>query len=274
MDAAGRVRPHARALGRPRRHIGAGPVDGSAAGEHDDGRRRVNLLKEWLVLPPGRVNHVAFGTFCHVAAALRDTGLRRWTGPFDWIFSTPGLLADCLEDDFARLLDPAELTSVPPEGLTNGARRQCRHPFYEERHGLPTIFNHHDPAGNAGDMRALHRAVRRLRLALGTDRRNQLYMMSERPWDEADLERLAALVAARPSRDELIVITAVVAGERGWSERVRELAGLPVRDVELRVGGRSRGTGFPDPADDAVLRRALVELAGPAAVNASRHRSG
>lgn len=234
----------------------------------------MNLVDEWLVLPAGRVNHIALGTFCHVAAALRATGLRRWTGPFDWIFSTPGLVSDCLEDGFATLLDPAQLRSVPPEARTGGAARQCRHVLYEDRYGLPTVFNHHDPAADPGDARALGRAVRRLRVALGTGRHNRLYMMSERAWPPSDLERLARLLAALPSRNDLVILTATAAAERGRSERCRDLAGLPVREVGLHLAGPSLGVAYADPEDDAFLRRTLLDLAAPDAVNASTDRSG
>ncbi|WP_375458978.1 hypothetical protein [uncultured Enterovirga sp.] len=236
----------------------------------------MSLVDDWLVMPPGRVNHVAFGTFCHIAVALRDTRLRRWAGPFDWIFSSPGLIADCLEDDFATLLDPGQLRSVPEAELTFGAKRQCRHPLYEERHGLPPLFNHHDPALVPADAAALHRSVRRLRLALGTTRRNALYMMSETRRDERDIERLAALMAPLPSRNELVILTTSVAPGRSRTERRHDLGNVAVREVELGLATASLGIAYPDPADDADLREVLGAVAREAAVrlNESRGPSG
>lgn len=236
----------------------------------------MSLLDEFWVIPPGRVNHIAFGTFCHVAAALRASGLRRWSGPFDWIFSNPGLIADCLEDDFAALLDPRQLRSVPEAELTFGAKRQCRHPVYEERHGLPPLFNHHDPALVPADASALHRSVRRMRLALGTARRNVLYMMSEAPRDGRDIERLAALIGPLPSHNELVVLTTHLSSERSRTERQREVGHVAVREVEIGLTTRSLGIAYPDPDDDAYLRQALGDLARDAAagLNGSRVRSG
>lgn len=236
----------------------------------------MSLLDEFLVIPARRVNHIAFGTFCHVAAALRASGLRRWSGPFDWIFSSPGLIADCLEDDCAALLDPRQLRSVPEAELTFGATRQCRHPAFEERHGLPPLFNHHDPARVAADAAALRRSVRRLRLALRTPRRNVLYMMSETPRAEGDVARLAALLTRLPSRNALVVVTTRVSPERSRGERQREVGTVPVREVDLALATRSTGISYPDPADDACLRRTLAEVgrAAAAGLNGSRDPSG
>lgn len=207
----------------------------------------------------GPVNHVALGTFCHVATALRDRGLRRWTGPFDWLFSTPLMLAECLADDCATLLDPRHLRSVPAAALTGGAARQCRHPLYEERFGLPTIFNHHDPAGSRADRHAVGRAVRRLRQALDGRCTNTFYMLSERAWPDGEVAAVEAALAARRARSELVVITVEPgAPVAGWSIRPRDGS----REIALGTRSRSLGTRFSDPADDALLSEVLDHIAG------------
>ena len=210
----------------------------------------------------GPVNHVALGTFCHVATALRDLELRRWTGPFDWIFSTPAMVADCLDDDFAALLDPRHLRSVPPAELTGGAKRQCRHVLYEGRFGLPTLFNHHDPTQSPADLSALERAVGRMRLALDGSRSNTFYMMSERAWPADEIAAVEAALAARSPRFVLAVITVEPeARVAGWSAT----SDGRIRQARLTVRSRSRGTRFADPADDALLADAIGQLAGVSA---------
>lgn len=217
-------------------------------------------LRAWLGgQAPARdaVNHVALGTFCHAASALRDAGLRRWTGPFDWIFSTPAMIEACLADDFAALLDPGQLESVPAESRTNGADRQCRHPAYEARYGLPILFNHHDPARLPADRRALERAVGRLRAALAGPGRNCFYMLSEYRWPEEELGALAARLDRYPSRNLLVVI-AVESGPRAAAETGDAVGRL---DIRLSTGTRSRSVRFGDPADDELLRRTLLSVA-------------
>ncbi|MBV9076449.1 MAG: hypothetical protein JO048_03065 [Methylobacteriaceae bacterium] len=206
---------------------------------------------------------IALGTFCHVAAALREAGLRRWTGPFDWIFSTPAMIAACLADGCAALLDSAELASVPPAELTAGAARQCRHPRFEAAYDLPTIFNHHDPAAEPRDAAALARAAERLRQALGPGRANVLLMMSERRWPEPELAGLARHIAGLPSRNTLVVLTAEGGATRsGWSVEADATDGA-FRRIDIRLGVRSRSLGvrFADPADDAYLREVLPVIA-------------
>ena len=232
---------------------------------------------------PDSVAHVPFGTFCHIASLLRDTGLRRWTGPFDWIFSTPGLLADCLDDDFAAFLDPAHLRSVPEAELTGGAKRQCRHLLFEERYGLPVLFNHHDPVASASDRESFERAVSRFRTALRSGR-TVLYSMSERRWPEAEWERLAAALARYPdpmgtrgappiglavtspamTREMMRLVVVTVEGgkmQRSWRTEERRIGDVPSTFVDVGTLTRSIGVRFQDPEDDAYLRRILPPLA-------------
>lgn len=245
----------------PRRRAAAvRTADGSAAGP---GRSlAARLVDRFRPLP--RVNHVAFGTFCHVASSLRAAGLRRWTGPLDWIFSAPGLIAEGLDDGFAAFLAPEHLRSVPAAERTHGAKRQCRHLAYEARYGLPILFNHHDPAGSATDRQALGRAVRRMRRVLEPGHANLFYMMSEVAWPADDVAALARRLGAGPARNALVVITARGGEpERSWSQSVGPGSGpgCPVLAVDLRTRSRSNGVLFPDPEDEAFFQDALRALA-------------
>ena len=208
------------------------------------------------------VAHVALGTFCHIASALRDAGLRRWTGPFDWIFSTPAMISACLADDFAAFLDPAQLASVPAAELAHGAKRQGRHPVYEARYGLPPLFNHHDPAASASDARSFERAVGRMRDALGPGGRNLFYMMSEIRWPEDEVSELAARLGRTASRNTLAVLTVEGgAAEHAWTTNERDVEGCRVIDVDIRTYSRSTGIAFSDPRDAPFLEAVLRQLA-------------
>ena len=210
------------------------------------------------------VEHIAFGTFCHAASALRGAGLRTWSGPFDWLFSCPGMIADCLEDDFAALLDPRHLRSVPAAELSGGVRKQCRHLLFEARYGLPPVFNHHDPAGVPADARALERAVRRLRRALGRPGANVLYMAFDGPAKCDGMDRVRREVARCRATNTLVAIGLVPAPAR--SERCVRIDrdGVPTVEIELRTLGRSQGAAFPDPEDDRLLQAALLAAPGAA----------
>lgn len=210
----------------------------------------------------GAANHIALGTFCHAAAGLRDAGLRLWSAPFDWLFSTPGMIADCIADDFAVLLDPRHLASVPMSELTHGARRQCRHPVYEARYNLPIIFNHHDPASSTADMWRLRRSVARFRTAFSGDTANIFYMVSERAWPEEDLFRLTEALARSPAGNSLVVVT-LTASDGPHDCTMDDIAGSACRrvDVGVTLRSRSRGAAFAEAEDDRYLAAALVRIA-------------
>lgn len=213
-------------------------------------------------LRPSPVTHVALGTFCHIASALRDARLRRWTGPFDWIFSTPAMISACLADGFATFLDPAQLTSVASADLAHGARRQGRHTAYEERYGLPPLFNHHDPAASASDARSFERAVARMRGAIGPGQRNVFYMMSEIRWPEGEVAELAARLGSTASRNTLAILTVEGgAAEHASTMGERNVKGCRVLDVDIRTHSRSTGIAFSDPRDAPFLDAVLREIA-------------
>lgn len=234
-------------------------------------------LVDRLIGRPSPVAHVALGTFCHVASALRDAGLRRWTGPFDWIFSTPALISACLADDFAAFLDPANLASVAAADLAHGAKRQGRHLLYEARYELPPLFNHHDPAGSASDARSFERAAARMRTALGPGQRNVFYMMSEIRWPEDEVAELAARLGQTASRNALAILT-VEGGavEQAWTLGERDVEGCRVLDVDLRTHSRSTGIAFSDPRDAPFLDGVLRQVAArhDAAIQDPTHATG
>lgn len=211
---------------------------------------------------PGIVNHVSLGTVCHMASVLRDLGLRRWTGPFDWVLSTPALVADCLREDFRSYLDPALLRSVPETERTGGAKRQCRHPTIEARYGVPILFNHHDPLTSEVDRRALTRAVARLRAILESGHDNVFYLMAvDFDLPAAEIQALGRLLATFPSRNALVTVT-VSAGDDGRRELVVEPeADFEVLGVALRLrsGSPWRGLSFAEAADDALLAQGVIQ---------------
>jgi len=96
------------------------------------------------------VRHImSAGGHCVVASVLNKNGLRRFSGPFDWIFSNSGMIQHCIEDDFVKFLDikyyypnenPALKSNVFDEG-----RFPIHHSFYEQTFpGGRPVFNHHD----------------------------------------------------------------------------------------------------------------------------------
>ena len=47
----------------------------------------------------------SLGSLCHSAQILKNNNLKRCSYPFDWIFSSPNMVIDCISDDFKKFLD-------------------------------------------------------------------------------------------------------------------------------------------------------------------------
>lgn len=107
---------------------------------------------------------MSFGTHCYVAALLRRAGLRRFSGPFDWIFSSPGMARHCVEDDFKTFLDRTHYVPVPIEQRANPHFFRCNHTFYLQEYGVKWVFNHHN-AWEDDDYAYVQRCVDRFRRA-------------------------------------------------------------------------------------------------------------
>ena len=87
----------------------------------------------------------------------------RFALPFDWAFSSPVMVCDCLADDFKALLDPREYVAMGRRGAGVGHRRYAllRLPGRWQRF----TFLHHDPLRKRQDHDYLKRSVERFRRA-------------------------------------------------------------------------------------------------------------
>ncbi|ACA19125.1 conserved hypothetical protein [Methylobacterium sp. 4-46] len=203
---------------------------------------------------PGRTNHISLGSHCHMAQVLKETGLRGWSGPFDWIFSSAAMVRDCLANDFARLLDPAEYETVPPEERPDPALTRCRHRYYRACCGVPVVFNHHDPATSPEDYRFLEAGVRRLRAALADPEAvNQHYILSAWPVAPEDAIAICDMLSRAPSRNRVLVLQV----EPGAASPRAERIDLGMEDLDFhRIHTRSASLGlrFAEDGDDALVR--------------------
>jgi hypothetical protein len=116
------------------------------------------------------VDHVvSLGTFCLPSIICQDNGFKTYSLPFDWIFSTPQMVRDCLEDDFAVFLDRRHYRSIPDPKKNDPTREAAaEHEFYRERYGISGLFAHRDPTREA-DYLYYVRCVTRFRQLMGND---------------------------------------------------------------------------------------------------------
>ncbi|MBB2961314.1 DUF1796 family putative cysteine peptidase [Methylobacterium sp. R2-1] len=232
-----------------KRGLGAGLLQG------------LRLLGRRDTREPGPVNHISLGSHCHTAQILKGLGLRTWSAPFDWIFSSPGMVRDCLADDFSDLLDRRHYESTPLSERRAPDETRCRHLLYRERYAIPFVFNHHDPASSDEDYRFLEAGVRRLRAAL--DRpgaRNHFYLMTALPTDAETVRAIrdALVVRARArGADNHLTVLQLQQGEHRAASPLTQEPHLDWFRVEVRSA--SVGVRFADPADDAFLKEWVRE---------------
>jgi Putative papain-like cysteine peptidase (DUF1796) len=98
---------------------------------------------KFLNLTPNFEDVISLGDHCLTSYLLKIYSLKSWSSPFDWLFSSPNLIADCLNDDFKTFLDTANYESANnrDDDSTDG---RTIHLYYREKFGISHIFNHHD----------------------------------------------------------------------------------------------------------------------------------
>ncbi|CAE7746818.1 MMK1 [Symbiodinium sp. CCMP2456] len=72
--------------------------------------------------PPPFVRVISLGSNCLTAMWLQHNGWRKSAMPFDWVFSSPAMVRDCLHDDFRSFLDPREYRPLGKRGAPCGHR--------------------------------------------------------------------------------------------------------------------------------------------------------
>ncbi|CAE8641845.1 unnamed protein product, partial [Polarella glacialis] len=104
---------------------------------------------------------VPLGANCLAAAWLQHRDLRKSAMPFDWAFSSPAMVSDCLADDFRAFLDPREYVAMGRRGAGTGHRRYSDLRLPGPWRGF--VFLHHDPMRKRIDHEYFERSVKRFR---------------------------------------------------------------------------------------------------------------
>jgi hypothetical protein len=127
--------------------------------------------------PPGQpVEHVlSLGALCFTAAFMQKHRLRPFAGPFDWLFSSPRMVAHCIEDRFRTFLDASQYTCLH----AGKAGHRLYGPMVRGGGG-DVIFNHHNPA-LPQDYQHFRRAAARFMAQLSAPGHKLLLLVSKGP---------------------------------------------------------------------------------------------
>ncbi|MGD7037321.1 DUF1796 family putative cysteine peptidase [Methylotuvimicrobium buryatense] len=199
---------------------------------------------------------ISLGNFCHAAHALKLVEYRAFSGPFDWIFSTPVVTTHILQDDFRLFLDPEHYEPVPIENRITPEANLCEHRFYRERFGLRFMFNHHSP-DVAKDFAYFERAVQRFRSAMTQPAAPLLLMVTHEPIKNAWLDTLMGTLNGLREDYGLLIIRFVAnrqASVEASLSAVQVMAhDLKLLAMELTLSDRSSGLEFTNSADNRLL---------------------
>ena len=207
--------------------------------------------------------HVAsLGSHCYASTVLKTMGLKRYSLPFDWIFSSLPMVIHCIEDEFATFLDPAEYRSNPIEHRPEPTIGLCDHDFYRREYGITHVFNHADPNDLAQHAYLIRAAARFTRLLASPDRK--LFFAAVPTQQPAALitpfTRLAQVLQEHTSNFELNVVALLPRGGLDdFSHTVLHRRGDHTLSV-LQPLSQMQATAlqFQDPFDEIFVRRLIA----------------
>jgi hypothetical protein len=201
------------------------------------------------------IRHVcSLGSLCQSSMMLVDTGLKRESYPFDWIFSNPTTIERILDDDFGRFLQRDLLVG-------NGAD-QCSHLVYGERmlHHHKRMFYHHNPRDNDEHYMYFTRCVRRFRALLSSDA-SKLFVVTFPNLEsgaiaglKTEVAQLNARLSTMTRNYQLFVILHVPHCDV-FDASIVDASN--VRFVTLSTKSESGGLLFTDPNENRMLHKIL-----------------
>ncbi|GMI24030.1 hypothetical protein TeGR_g416 [Tetraparma gracilis] len=214
--------------------------------------------------PAPAVSHVvSLGSVCGASQFLQDRGLRRYAGPFDWIFSSPGMVAHCVGDGFKKFLDRAEHFVAAGHG-----RGTAGHRFYGAMVGHEVVFNHHDPVNQPRDYAYFVRCVERFQAVLSAANERILFLLvGKKPLEAGAMRDLFDVLSARCAAPfELLGIGLRRAG-RDDAPGLEETARLvgpkgTMRVLVQRCWASHTGVHFEDARDAGTFEETVMGNGG------------
>ena len=201
-------------------------------------------------IPELPICHVcSLGSLCQSSQLLQDTGLKRESYPFDWIFSNPTTIQCILDDDFGLFLHREKLI-----GISAG---RCSHSVYGE-----SMFNHHNPKDNDEHYRYFTRCIGRFRALLGREA-SKLFVMTFPNLERGDITdiqtqvaRLNVYLSSKTCNYQIFVILHV---HRCDAFDATIVDAGNIRFVTLSTTSVSDGIKLSDPHENHMLHRILLD---------------
>lgn len=224
-------------------------------------------LSEFIRYNSDVTTFVSLGENCSTAWYLKQVGLKRASYPFDWIFSSPDIVLDCINDNFKRYLDKSLITP-------KRKKKSAGHNYYHDN-----FFNHRNPLASDEDYNYHQRCCNRFtELLVSKSSCCYLITLINEPQNRVDwasgftknfsmprkqsLTSLEKLIGALKDKNEnsiFIIIDHYTNSDRHTF--CRKVAN-DVFFIEYHAHSKSNGVVFLDPLDDFCFKQALVGLYG------------
>jgi hypothetical protein len=198
---------------------------------------------------------ISLGSHCYASTVFKRLGLKTYSGPFDWMFSTVPMVQACIESNFQQFLDQQYYKPI-----VSGTRTEYKHTFYQT-HWMAN-FTHYDPLSDSG-YAYLERCVNRFRRVLSSDATKLFLFVApihahERPRYVGEFEALTAAITARSQNSTVIGVTvATVDGEPEMVEAARISSS---RLFHRSAASSLTGTTFDSESDDVRFDRFVTDI--------------
>lgn len=224
-------------------------------------------LAEFITAQGDISKFISLGENCSSAWYLKQLGLRDAAYPFDWIFSSPDIVVDCIENQFRSYLD---------KGLIQPNRDQSSagHKIYHEH-----LFNHRNPIATEDDYGYVYRCCERFN-ALKNSNETCCFLITlinepaKRPmWAKGftkdfamptsqsvdSLTRLFNTVKAHCAGAKFVVVDHYTNSSN--STQAKQISD-DVFWIEFHAEGNSTGVFFENKLDDFCFKLSLTGLFG------------
>lgn len=204
-------------------------------------------------------SHLSLGASGYTAGMLRRFGLRRWSGPLDWLSATPAMIREIIADDFASFLDPAAWQPILAAERPDGRFFQCRHTGYEDRHQLPCILHAADMT-QPGGLAYMARCVTRFRQSMQGLASKIILQVVPEGEDRAREFRATADLLDRYGRSFQFVMVSLLPGhgQGPFPEIEPAMAHGRHRLLRARLLAPINGIEPGDMLDEVILLRAVL----------------
>jgi hypothetical protein len=211
-------------------------------------------------------NVVSLGTHCYTSVFLERFNLKKFSSAFDWLFSSPSMVAHAISDDFRTFLDQQHYDPIPLEKRRDGPHaNRVQHRFYHQHHGVEHImFNHHD-VHEPDDYAYLNRCVDRFRSSLQAGSRT-LFLMIRREDQKSQHDfELVRDALRRTGHDCFFAFVSITAGLSVTGVPKAEVVSQDHRATRYCFSGSSAWypLQFTDPFDEICLFRTIFKTIRP-----------